>query len=95
MYQELIGELRCPIEIGILDTLHEVSVFSEYQESPQKGHLGKIIHIFGYLHKRWKVNLYFDPQHLKIDSNSFNRISKESFRDQLRDSKEQISIGAP
>ena len=39
MYQELIGELGCEIEIGRVDILHEVSVLSLYQSGPCDGHL--------------------------------------------------------
>ena len=77
LYQELIGDIRWGNGIGIVRMLYEISLLSEYQSSPQNGHLEKIIHVFGYLKKRPKLTLYFDLQHPKIDLNTLNGSSKE------------------
>ena len=53
IYQEVIWELRWEIEIGRLEMLHEVS----YEASTQKGHLGQLIHIPGYLKKSPELTL--------------------------------------
>ena len=53
IYQEVIWELRWEIEIGRLEMLHEVS----YEASPEKRHMGQIIHIPGYLKKISELTL--------------------------------------
>ena len=67
-----------------VDILHEVSVLSAYQASSQKGNLEQLIHICNYLNKKPKLTLYFNLQHLKIYTNTFNRGIKEALRDQYR-----------
>ena len=71
MYQEIIGELRWAIEIGIVDIEHEVSVLSSYQAAPRDGHLQQILHIFYFLKKKLKLTLYFDPSPTVIYLTSF------------------------
>ena len=59
--QELIGILRWVIKLGRVDICHEVSILSQFQASPRQGHLEQLYHIFGYLKKKPKLTLYFDP----------------------------------
>ena len=95
MYQELIGELRWDIEIGIVDIEHEVSVLSSYQAAPCDGHLQQILHIFAFLKKNPKLTLYFDPSSAVINPTSFTGSTTEEFRDQYRGAKEELPTYAP
>ena len=95
MYQELIGELRWAIEIGIFENEHEVSVLSLYQAAPRDGHLQQILHIFDFLKKNPKLTLYFYPSPAVIDPTSFTGSTAEEFRDQYRGAKEELPNYAP
>jgi hypothetical protein len=44
-FQELIGILRWAIELGRVDIMVEVSMFSTYLAMPRVGHLEQAIHI--------------------------------------------------
>lgn len=91
LYQELIGTLRWAIEIGRVDVLTEVSMLSAYQASPRQGHLEQVYHIFGYLKKKPKLTLYFDPKEPMIDPQWFvNGDSPQIFREQYRDAVEDM-----
>ena len=95
MYQEIIGELRQAIEIGIVDIKHELSVLSSYQAAPRDGHLQKILHIFAFLKKNPKLTLYFDPNTVVIDPTSFTGITAEELCIQYRGAKEELPTDAP
>ena len=62
MFQELIGYLRWATEIGRVDILHEVSVLSKFQDSPNEEHLHQVFHIFAFMKKNPKLTIYFDPR---------------------------------
>ena len=96
MFQELVGELRWAIEIGIVDIHTEVSMLFAYQASPRQGHLEQVIHIYGYLKKYEKLTLYFDPQ-VPVLGNiaTFDSNTSELFKEQYRDAEEQIPENMP
>jgi hypothetical protein len=48
-FQELIGMLRWATELGRVDTLHKVSLLSQYQASPREGHMEQAMHIFSFI----------------------------------------------
>jgi hypothetical protein len=50
-FQGVIGVLRWACELGRLDILVAVSMFSRYLANPREGHLQQVFHIFGYLKK--------------------------------------------
>ena len=86
-YQELIGILRWATEIGRVDILTEASLLSAYQESPRRGQLEQLLHIFSYLDKRPKLTLYFDPDIPKMDMNMF-QCNQKYYLEQYRDTEE-------
>ena len=47
-YQELIGVLRWATELGRIDILREVSLLSQYQACPRKGHMQEIMQLVFY-----------------------------------------------
>lgn len=61
MYQKMIGMLRWATEIGRVDMLLELSLLSQYQANPRRGHMEQLLHIFGYLKRHPKITLYFNP----------------------------------
>jgi len=60
-YQELVGVLRWPVELGRVDILCEVATMLTHLAMPRIGHLKELLHIFGYLKQRPKRKLAFDP----------------------------------
>ena len=53
--------LRWETELGRTDILHEVSIHSQYQDAPRKGHTEEILHIFALLDGKPRLALYMDP----------------------------------
>jgi hypothetical protein len=50
-FLQLIGILRWAIELGRMDIFVEVSLLSQHQVLPRRGHLEALYHIFAYLKK--------------------------------------------
>ena len=87
-YKELIGILRWATEIGRVYILHEISILSVYQASPQHGHLKELLHIFTYLKTNPKLALYFDPDLPNIDYSTF-QTNNDGFKEYYRDTVER------
>lgn len=94
LYRELIGILRWATEIGRTDILHEIAILSQYQAIPRQGHMEQVLHIFGYLKKKGKMTLYFDPHLPNIDYTKC-RTNREEFQAQYRDAKEEMPYRRP
>ena len=86
-YQELIGVLRCAVELGRVDILLETSMMLMHLALPQHGHLEQLYHMFGYLKANPKLKLYLDPQHPQVDERSFQSYDWYDF---YRDAKEAV-----
>ena len=80
-YQELIGILRWAMEIGWVDILHEVSILSEYQVNPRRGHMNGVFHIFGYLKQNPKRTLCFSPLCPDLSGRTFNSEATKDFKE--------------
>ena len=91
-YQELIGILRCMIEIGKIDILLEVSLLSSHLELPRIGHLQSVYRIFGYLKQVPKRRLYFDPKKTIMSEDKFHIFGWEDF---YKDAIEYIPLDMP
>ena len=94
-FQELVGILRWAVEIGRVDILTELSMLSSYQASPRRGHLEQVYHIFGYLKKKIKLTLYFDPSPPDLDPTWFHGDDANVFREQYRDAAEEVPSKMP
>ena len=93
-YQELIGILRWATELGCVDILHEISILSQYQASPRRGHLLQLLQIFSFLDKNPKLVLYLDPGLPRIDYATF-RTNPEDFHEMYRDDTEEMPHRMP
>ena len=91
-YQELIGMLRWAVELGRVDILLEMALMSTHLALPRQGHLEQLYHIFGYLKAHPKRNLFFDPQHPKVDERAFKEYDWYDF---YRDAKERLPSDMP
>ena len=96
-YQNLIGVLRCIVELGRIDINYEVSVLSRYLAAPRTGHLQQSLHIFKYLDIHRDNELAFDPTYLGIPNPSDN--TKESKIARMKkyypDAEEALPSNAP
>jgi hypothetical protein len=88
-FQELIGVLRWATEIGQVDILLEVSLLSQYQANPRKGHLEQLLHIFAFLKHHPKLTLYLSPELPIIDYGDF-LTNKEDCSEIYRDADEPL-----
>ena len=91
-YQELIGMLHWAVELGRVDILLETALMSPHLALPRRGHLEQLYHIFGYLKAHPKCNLFFDPQHPKVDERAFKEYDWYDF---YRDAKERLPSDMP
>ena len=91
-YQALIGMLHWAVELGRVDVLLETALMSTLLALPQWGHLEQLYHIFGYLKAHPKRNLFFDPQHPKVDELAFKEYDWYDF---YHEAKEQLSSDMP
>ena len=91
-YQELIGMLRWAVELGRVDILLETALMFSHLALPRQGHLEQLYHIFGYLKANPKRNLFFDPQHRKVDERAFKEYDWYNF---YRDAKERLPSDMP
>ena len=94
-YQELIGILHWATEIGRVDILHEVSILSEYQVNPRRGHMNAMFHVFGYLKQNPKRTLCFSPLWPDLSGGHFNYEAAKDFKEFYIDAEEEIPAGAP
>ena len=91
-YQELIGMLHWAVELGRVDILLETALMSTHLALPRWGHLEQLYHIFGYLKAHPKCNLFFDPQHPKLDERAFK---EHGWYDFYLDTKEWLPSDMP
>ena len=68
-YQELIGFLRWPVEISIVDIILETAILSKHLSLPREGHLEQVLHIVGYMKRRMKLRLPFDSRYPTTNEN--------------------------
>ena len=78
-YQGLIGVLRWICELGRLDILMPVSLFSRYLAQAREGHLNQVFHIFAYLKHYDKLKIVFDDSCPEIDDSRFHVCDWEEF----------------
>ena len=78
-YQGLIGVLRWICELGRLDILMPVSLFSRYLAQAREGHLNQVFHIFAYLKHYDKSKIVFDDSCPEIDDSRFHVCDWEEF----------------
>ena len=71
IYLQLIGILRWAVEIGKIGIFAEVTIMSQYSDSPRLGHFEGLYHIFGYLKNHEMSRIMIDTKKTKIDEQSF------------------------
>ena len=78
-YQSLIGIVRWMIELGRINMITEVSLFSFFLAIPRRGHLEALFHIFAYLDIKHNSRMIFDPTHPEIDMSDFKICNWKEF----------------
>ena len=84
--------LHWAVEIGRVDILFETALMFTHLALPRRGHLEQLYHIFGYLKTNPKRNLFFDPQHPKVDERAFKEYDWYDF---YQDAKERLPSNMP
>ena len=69
-------------------------MLSAYQANPREGHMRQLLHIFGYMKRKMKLTLYFDPQLPKIPSGIFD-MDTSIFKENYRDAEEELPYKMP
>ena len=80
IFYEIIGIIRWAVDIGRVDILTEISILSSYQDSPKKGRLKQIYHVFDFLKKNSNLTLYSDPIETLIGQSWFRGDSVDNFK---------------
>ena len=78
-YQGLIGVICWICELGRLDNLMPVSLFSRYLAQAWEGHLNQEFHIFAYFKRYGKSKIVFDDSLPEIDDSRFHTCDLEEF----------------
>ena len=94
-YRQLIGILRCAVEIGRIDIYLETAVLSQYLANPRIGHLEAAYHIFAYLKSHPKMKLVFDPTRVGLDESSFAEVGIDAWKDFYGDVVEELPPRMP
>ena len=96
-YQTLIGMMNCIVCIGIMDVTFATASLSRFTAYPRKGHLDRVLMVFGYLKKYKNRRIVIDLKNpiyvggkdaLKLDFRTM-------FKDQYPDAAEDIYIKVP
>jgi hypothetical protein len=75
----LIGILQWCIELGWIDIIVEVSLFSRFLACPREGHMQQAFHVFGYLKKHARSRMVFDETVPTIDQSRFQVVDWSEF----------------
>jgi hypothetical protein len=59
------------VELGRIDIITEVSMFSTYLCLPREGHLESVFHVFAYLGINHNARVVFDPTYPAVDMGTF------------------------
>jgi hypothetical protein len=91
-YLQLIGILRCAIEIGRIDIITEVSMLSQHQYKPREGHIDAVYRIFWYLKCRLSKGeigrILFDDREPIEDQSQMESKSMKAWADFYPDAEE-------
>ena len=71
-----------------------MSLLSQYQASPRKGHIEQVLRIFAFLDKHPKLILYMDPSLPNLDYQIFTTDATE-FKEYYRGGKEEMPHRIP
>jgi hypothetical protein len=91
-YQSQIGILRRCVELGCIDIITAVSMFSTYLCLPCEGHLEVVFHVFAYLGLHHNAIVVFDPTYPAVDMGTF---IKTDWKSMYGDVKKMIPSDAP
>jgi hypothetical protein len=90
-YQSQIGIMRWCVELGRIDIITEVSMFSSHLCLSSEYHLEAVFHVFAYLGLHHNAIVVFDPTYLSVDMGTF---IKTDWKSMYGDVKEMITYDA-
>jgi hypothetical protein len=96
-YQMLIGILVWVVTIGRIDVAHATSSLSRFTACPQKGHLERLLRVFGYLKKRpnWRIVVDSRDPIYKGGEDSLSRAFTKELGNQYPGAFEEINANLP
>mmetsp|Transcript_6502 Transcript_6502/g.18301 ORF Transcript_6502/g.18301 Transcript_6502/m.18301 type:complete len:636 (-) Transcript_6502:85-1992(-) len=104
-YQKLIGISQWLITCGRMDIAFAVSSLSRFSAAPRKGHMDRLIKLFGYLQRYPSRRLKIDPSEHRppIDPETNKQVPLDvpstvkdvDWKQQYPDAKEEIMVGMP
>ena len=96
-YQMLIGILVWVVTIGCIDIAHATSSLSRFTSAPRKGHLSRLLILFGYLKRRPNKTIIVDSRD-PIYRGGENLISKDYMQvlnSMYLDAREELDSESP
>jgi hypothetical protein len=84
-YQSHIGILRWCVELGRIDIITEVSIFSTYLCLPHEGHLEAVFHVSAYLGLHHNERVVFDPTYPAVGMGNFTQTDWMSMYGDVKD----------
>jgi hypothetical protein len=96
-YQMLIGILVWVVTIGRIDVAHATSSLSRFTACPRKGHLERLLRVFGYLKKRPNRRIVVDSRDPIYEGgeDSLSRDFTKELGDQYPGAFEEIDANLP
>ena len=83
-YLTIIGVPRWMIELGRIDIIMEVSLYSSHVALPREGHLGAAMHVMAHVGQRYNFRLVYDSSYPEIDHSVFKKYDWLKFHRMLR-----------
>jgi hypothetical protein len=78
-YALLIGMLQWMVKIGRVDIITEVLLMASQMAMPREGHLDAILHIFGFLRRKYNSRMAFDPTVTFVNESVFKKCNWKEF----------------
>ena len=98
-YQMLIGMLNWIVTIGRIDIAFAVTSLSRFVASPRHGHLLRVLHVFGYLKKKFNKRIVVDSREPIVVNNGAEGLLDidltEKLAEHYPDAKEEIDDKVP
>jgi hypothetical protein len=96
-FQMLIGMLVWIVTIGRFDVAYATASLSRFTAAPRKGHLDRVLRVFGYLKKRNNRRIMVDSENPGFSgaSEMLDYDYSEEFKEQYPDACEEIDAKLP
>jgi hypothetical protein len=94
IYRFLVGAAQWTITLGRLDVLYAVATLSHFSQAPRKGHLDRMLRVFGYLKFHSTLGISMVPTTAPVPISATEFVPQQ-WREQYPNAHEEIPSDAP